>query len=157
LYAIGEVANTGVHGANRLASNSLLECVVSGHRLAKVVREAPESVDVGAVDLDTAWSRQYRPDGPDLLAAVGRILWSAAGIVRDEHGLRAGLRALAALGEAHPASAALCTAELILHSALERRESRGAHFRSDYPQRDPAWDGRDTVLQGPAPVVPARC
>lgn len=140
LYAAGEVACTGVHGANRLASNSLLEGLVFGARAGEAAaEEAPDQVtsaqprdwDFGA---EADWSID---DGTR--AEVKKVMWDKVGIVRDEAGLK---EALAALGEiaARPLNTRswnfVTLARLVAEAALERRESRGAHYRNDYPARD---------------------
>jgi len=131
LYAAGECACTGVHGANRLASNSLLECLVFGRRaalaaLADPVAEGARSAASAAVVTD------------EIRAEV----WEHAGLVRDAAGLEP-LR-----------SSPLLLARLLGESALARRESRGGHFRADFPLEDPALSGRHTVVRpGARPVL----
>jgi L-aspartate oxidase len=130
LYAVGETACTGLHGANRLASNSLSECFVFGRRAALAALDEPPVPDTAS-----------RPD-PAPIAAVRRdtrtALWEHAGIERSA----AGLEPL--LDEPHP------LARLIARSALERKESRGTHTRIDHPDLDPRLDGSHGVLLGPA-------
>ena len=131
LYAVGECACTGLHGANRLASNSLSECFVFGRRAALTALGEPspsrdaaprggEPVETTATTLPT----------PETRAAV----WELAGLERDGEGLER-LRA-----QEHP------LARLVAVSALARQESRGAHWRRDHPDRDPALDHRHSVL-----------
>ncbi|HNV68928.1 MAG TPA: L-aspartate oxidase [Candidatus Ozemobacteraceae bacterium] len=157
LYAAGEVACTGVHGANRLASNSLLECVVFGQRAARsaiatlsrepgtIAGEAEQSWEVSvpeSTDVIRRWigeslgiSRQAR----DLEPLVSRLgpscLHRRVCGVEGQNPERLAHRNLAVL------------AGLIGLSALTRRESRGAHFRTDFPETDPAWHGRLFVTQ----------
>ncbi|MFN7111076.1 MAG: L-aspartate oxidase [Brevundimonas sp.] len=127
LYAVGECAATGVHGANRLASNSLLEAATFGRRAGQ------------AAALETGGGRplpvEITPDLPEAAMAELRTAMTAhAGVVRDEAGL-SGLIALIDRQEAQfgPA-AALEAARLVVQAALDRRESRGGHYRADYPQ-----------------------
>jgi L-aspartate oxidase len=128
LWAVGECASTGAHGANRLASNSLLEAVVFAHRIAARLRD-DASPHVLAPEPATA---------PPTLADEPRaelrgIMEADANVVRDGEGLERALAGVHALGESHRQANALVAAELILRAALARHESRGAHFRSDYP------------------------
>lgn len=143
LYALGEVACTGVHGANRLASNSLLECLVMAYSLALQMHSLKPAIK----DLcPSPLSQDIAPDTSEVLAKVQSILWETAGIERSETGLRSGLQALIDLTPGCLASSAICTATLTIRSALARRESRGAHYRTDYPLANPKWTGVDTVV-----------
>ena len=129
LLAVGECACTGLHGANRLASNSLSECFVFGARAARAALAEP--VPVRASPAEVAGSRAAKP--PELTADSRQSLWNKAGLVRDG----AGLSSL--LGDPHP------LVRLIAGSALAREESRGAHLRTDFPARDPALDDMHVV------------
>ena len=150
LFAAGEAACTGVHGANRLASNSLLECLVFGRRAG---RAAARTVDGGrwTVDGGAGQSRRVtvaRPPSPvskGWRSELADIMVRSAGPLRSGDELRAGARALAAWSlQADPddadgitAANAALAARLIVGGALLREESRGGHFRSDFPrQRD---------------------
>ena len=134
LYAAGECACTGVHGANRLASNSLLECLVFGRRAALALLEEP--------DLP---ARTGPPPTPQPLEAVTpeirRALWQDAGLVRDAPGLE------------RIREAPHLLTRLIAHSALARTESRGAHFRADRPNEDPELAGHVVHRPGQEPVL----
>jgi L-aspartate oxidase len=137
LWACGEAASTGLHGANRLASNGLLEALVYGRRCALAIdAELPpattEAADVTLPELPAAPA----PD-PALVARLRQAMTDGAGVIRDAKGLRDTLSAIAEIEAAQPDCDALlnmtATATLIAAAALSRRESRGAHFRSDFP------------------------
>ncbi|THD81302.1 MAG: L-aspartate oxidase [Phenylobacterium sp.] len=128
LYAAGECASTGVHGANRLASNSLLEAAVFGTRAG---RAAAEETDPGTPVLHG----QPAPDLPDAgLQALRLAMSRDAGVVRDAAGLNRLLTEIDALEAAHGAAPALIAARLVATCALARTESRGGHFRADAPE-----------------------
>lgn len=136
LWACGEVASTGLHGANRLASNSLIEGAVMGHRVASAIATShPANVDgsheVPADAFDRA-RRYYEAD----THAVRQISWNKIGIVRDEKGLTEAISLLKDISG--PPSDSSTVAGLIASAALERTESRGAHFRTDHPESDPS-------------------
>ncbi|WP_297435278.1 L-aspartate oxidase [Thermococcus sp.] len=123
LYAVGEAASSGFHGANRLASNSLLECLVSGLEVARtIVRDGPRCRGVKGPGY-----HGYEAGDVDSLR---ELLWEKAGIVRSAKTLREGLRELEGI-EADPRLKLL--ARGVLECALVREESRGAHYREDFP------------------------
>lgn len=153
LWACGEVACTGVHGANRLASNSLLEGVVFGRRVAGALVDgetcaAAPSASAVAAELPAA--SLARPD-------LQRLMWERAGIDRDAEGMRTALTVLEASGQAGTATGLVAVegrqmsmlAVLMLQAALVREESRGAHYRTDFPGRDDAhWLRRQVFRRG---------
>ncbi len=129
LYAGGECAATGVHGANRLASNSLLECFVFAHRAVGTGLHA-----AAGDDRSDAGAPPGRPRARAPLPELRRRMWAGAGPVRDEEGLQS----LAAWIADQPRSNPMLVAGLIADGALRRTESRGAHLRRDFPDTDPA-------------------
>ena len=157
LYVCGEVAATGIMGANRLASNSLIECLVFANRAVE------DTVKVGAVGSIPHFEKQYSRDNAnmelfaELKQQVSDIMNGHAGIIRSEEGLREGLRKIEALGDIIKRKQAerggeanrefyleasrrmLCVARLIMSPALLRKESRGGHYREDYPCADEAF------------------
>jgi succinate dehydrogenase / fumarate reductase flavoprotein subunit len=162
LYAAGEVVG-GIHGANRHGGNALTEILVFGARAGAAAAEyASKGNKEKVADLakqetqryESILSREYRYDPHDLIERLKDTMWAKAGIIRDSSSLaeafetvfdlklladrvsaRKGREILVAL-EAHMA---LESAEMIIRAAMERKESRGAHYRTDYPSEDPGW------------------
>jgi L-aspartate oxidase len=138
LWACGEVACTGVHGANRLASNSLLEAVVFGRRLGRALTGAREdTVRLESLAPDPANEAMTLAVEETAWTALRRIMWAYAGIVRDAAGLQTALKEMRQIEYSIPAGQILLRnrvrlAKFILGAALEQRMSRGAHFRSDF-------------------------
>jgi L-aspartate oxidase len=127
LYAVGECASSGVHGANRLASNSLLEAAVFGTRAG---RAAALEADPKTEPLPAAPS----PDLPDeALQELRRAMARNAGVVRDAVGLRRLIALIDGLEETHGAAPPLLAARMVVACALAREESRGGHYRADFP------------------------
>ena len=154
LYACGEVACTGVHGANRLASNSLLETVVFAKRAVEATLGHAQgdwpSPLAGTFDLSPAGSEVGETP---TLALLQSTMWDHVGIERSGQGLVEARDRLASLAAALPERGdraalelanLLWVARLVTEAALRRTESRGAHYRSDYPRIDPAWARRIT-------------
>ena len=169
LYAAGEAACTGVHGANRLASNSLLEGLVFGARAAQAM--LADGLPMPAV-AECAAALKPMAKSEDALVDVHihrlqQAMWASAGLLRHDSTLRQGLAAQAEceaglagfvqegkssrrLAEAHALSS---VAHAILCSALARTESRGAHFRNDFPHRDDQLFRKHSILRQSQPVV----
>ena len=185
LYAVGETASTGVHGANRLASNSLLECIVFGAQMANIdlpveglATEVPMLPIREFQTEDDEWHRQ-QVYLESLRQKLPRLVWHSAGISRSQSGLEAAITTveswqrdfaalplsqfLLSLKAAEPARLKLPdverqlrlwaetrnlldVADLILKSAIFRTESRGGHYRSDYPDTDFDWQAH-TLIQ----------
>lgn len=128
LYAAGECASSGVHGANRLASNSLLEAAVFG---ARAGRAAARRTGV-LRPLAPTPGLSVLPD--DALQVLRKAMSQDAGVVREAAGLNRLLSGIGDLASRFPDAGPLIVARLIAECALERRESRGAHFRADHPE-----------------------
>lgn len=153
LYAAGEVACTGVHGANRLASNSLLEGLVFGARAASAMRENRAAPSGSGKTTHPAAGSTV--DVAGLLKELQKKMWQNAGLLRDAAGLsamRQDLDRLRVVPNADRASLEFANlhavAELIVLSALAREESRGAHYRIDFPKRDDAQFSKHSVVLG---------
>jgi succinate dehydrogenase / fumarate reductase flavoprotein subunit len=188
LYAIGEAAS-GLHGANRLGGNSLIELLVYGRITARAAvayadalpaqRRSAEAVAIARAEIDDLLAA----DGPENVRTLQRALRNTmtehAGVVRDETGLTTGLAELDAieariadigihpdvagfqdLAHAFDLKSSVLAARATLQAALERRETRGCHNRSDYPETDPAlqvnlvWSADGTVTREPIGAVP---
>lgn len=152
LYAIGECASTGLHGANRLASNSLLECVVTAYELANFLSFSnlvpPQKIDETIMDIINKYTQPLSDenfDVQDLMSEIKTLMWNYVGILRTEESLLKALDKIYELKrkfrrvdkclnkQEYELRNMICVSQLIIKSALKRTESRGAHFRTDFP------------------------
>jgi L-aspartate oxidase len=183
LYAVGEVASTGVHGANRLASNSLLECLVFGAQFAKLgqhLQPQGEGQQPICKVLEGQDWYQDQATVDSIHQAIPTLMWSHAGICREAQGLQTAIAQVkdwrqqfdqlalsqvlmtlpidVSFGLSHPGAKTLLrrwaetqnlldNADLILKSAIFRTESRGGHYRVDYPNTDLGWCVHTLVQQ----------
>jgi L-aspartate oxidase len=158
LFAAGEVACTGVHGANRLASNSLLEGLVYGARAAQNMREHLQTGrknPVGSAKAVPANSNGQPAETEKFIKKVQSLMWQYVGVVRDGKGLRQVVAELGALQPPAGDDRRTCEAAnilqaglLIARSALSREESRGAQYRLDYPLKHEAKFHKHSVVSG---------
>ncbi len=161
LYAAGEAACTGVHGANRLASNSLLEGLVFGARAAKAMlsvgQSGGSSTPAAVAPLNEHEKTAATASHESLIQEIQSLMWIKAGIVRSGQGLREAVQQLEALASRLPEPVSRRAAEvrnihtaaqLIVRSALARHESRGAHYRTDYPAHDDAKFRKHSLITG---------
>jgi L-aspartate oxidase len=166
LYAIGETAHTGLHGANRMASNSLLECLVFARSSAKLIRKKLQLQH--AIPAIPEWDSSLVMPAREAVAVshnwdeLRRFMWDYVGIVRSTDRLKKAQQRLKLLKaeikdyySQHFISQDLLelrnladVADLIIQSALARKESRGLHYTIDHPQTDSAQTAKDTVIAG---------
>ncbi|HEY7402941.1 MAG TPA: L-aspartate oxidase [Candidatus Angelobacter sp.] len=159
LFAAGEAACTGVHGANRLASNSLLEGLVFGSRAGKIMREekshALQAISASSGNPENAQNSASAADTERLIREIQQLMWNHVGIVRTRKGMTEALQLLQAAGERVPPVTSRRNGEagnihtaalLITRSALARLESRGAHYRTDYPEHDDARFKKHSIV-----------
>lgn len=145
LYAAGEVTCTGVHGANRLASNSLLEGLVFGARAGEAAFMDSSEFRVPSYKLGSSVSARSTGGSPRATAVrkrVKRLMWERVGIIRDKDGLRRALQEFAQIERSDLGTSSrnfVTLAKLVAAAALWREESRGGHFRSDFSDTDEKW------------------
>ncbi len=149
LWACGETSATGVHGANRLASNSLLEALVYGSRVATDIANRDPSkrrLTTNPAGRQQGSGREPTTTVAQALSDVRNVMYSNVGLVRNAAALREALLRIedlaAEFGNTPELRNLLIVGELIVEAALSRRESRGSHYRSDYPQTDEAFAKR---------------
>jgi L-aspartate oxidase len=159
LYAAGEAAASGVHGANRFASNSLLEALVYGARGGKAMREELRHARKPERKEKKAASQNGPVDAgmEELIREIQDVMWKHAGIVRSRAGMQEAIKVLEGLStrvahprtrRAHEAANLHLTGLLVARSALAREESRGAHYRADYPGHDDTKFLKHSVVKG---------
>lgn len=166
LYAAGEVSYTGLHGANRMASNSLLECLVYARAAAEDILSAHHPMAPEDLPRPPNWDESRVTDSDEEVVVshnwdeLRRLMWDYVGIVRTRSRLLRAQRRIRVLAEeVHEHYAhyritpdlielrnLVVVADIIVKSALKRRESRGLHFIRDFPERNPALNGQPTIL-----------
>jgi L-aspartate oxidase len=159
LWAAGEVASTGAHGANRLASNSLLEAVVYAARIADDIRAMVPTAEAPARTEAAAHPAVPMTIAPERERALRDLMSSHVGVLRDGAGMRHALVEIARMEREWSRVPQLrnmaTTALLITAAALKRTESRGGHYRSDYPQTDAAQATRTFITLDDARAIAA--
>jgi L-aspartate oxidase len=145
LYAAGEVTCTGVHGANRLASNSLLEGLVFGARAGKAAAEDNSAFEISNFRSEISNSGISTADSGIATAVkkrIKRVMWERVGILRDKNSLKRALKEFDQIAGANLGTSSrnfVTLARLVATAALWREESRGGHYRNDFPEQDEKW------------------
>jgi L-aspartate oxidase len=158
LWVCGEASSTGLHGANRLASNGLLEALVFA-RICALGIDAQLGAPADAPEIEFDFPEGAEGIDESAVAQLRAAMTDGVGVVRNAEGLKRALRTIARIEAAHPAQAMLnmtATATLIAAAALAREESRGGHFRSDFPKSDPAMAQRTHMTLADALAIRAR-
>ena len=158
LYSAGETAATGVHGANRLPSNSLLEALVFGTRAGKAMRNQPKPASRPVTEPRAAYSNgPVDANAEQAIEQIQTVMWNNVCIVRSRMDMQKAIKALddLALKVAHPKTRRACeaanlhlTAMMVTKSAIAREESRGSHYRMDYPDHDDKKFLKHSVIRG---------
>jgi len=168
LWVCGEASSTGLHGANRLASNSLLEAVVYGARIAVDIagllpaRSSPAPIDGISWDAEQGEAVEARLRNLKAVRDLRQVMSAHVGVERDGAGLKEALRRIAeiertASGVTRSFLNMTTSATLVAAAALKRTESRGGHFRTDYPLTDPAWLAHSNMTLDEALAIRAAC
>jgi L-aspartate oxidase len=165
LYAAGEVAGTGVHGANRLPSNAVLECLVFGARSGKAMSQVERSAVKAEAQPKAAYSNGPVDAGvEELIGQIQDLMWKEVGIVRTRAGMQSAIKTLEGIApkvahpttrRSHEAANLHLTALLVARSAFAREESRGAHYRMEYPDHDDRKFLKHSVVRADKVLFPA--
>jgi L-aspartate oxidase len=167
LWALGETACTGFHGANRLASNSLLECLTMAHNCAEQIKKT-SSMAVPAIDIPE-WVHPTQNDADEMIVIshmwdeIRRLMWNYVGIVRSDKRLQRAQHRLSNIEaevaeyysgmKIHPDIIELrniaLVADLTVQCALQRKESRGIHYNLDFPDQTLGEEAQDSILEKP--------
>lgn len=158
LFATGEVAASGVHGANRLPGNALLEALVYGARTGKAMRESTKAQSTATAESKAAYSNGPLDAGlEETIGQIQDLMWNELGIVRTRAGMQKAIKNLEEMApklaypksrRAHEAANVHLTALLVARSAMAREESRGAHYRMEHPDHDDKKFLKHSVVRG---------